>query len=203
MNAGLDVELPWGFNFGQLENIVNTNGGLTKSDLDAAVARILEQKFRFKADKLSGSVGLGSPKTRYGTGRITCDAGHIALSQKAALESMVLLKNDNNTLPIKAVNKVAVLGATVPYRTTDGGSTNTGGIIDFATDVRTGDLGSSRVFFDPAKGVGPFAGIQAAAPSGVTVVSGTSAAEASDADFIVVVAGLTARGRGRGVHPGG
>src|SRR5262249_16875310 len=33
VKAGLDVELPWGLNFSQLENIVNTNGGLTEADL--------------------------------------------------------------------------------------------------------------------------------------------------------------------------
>jgi beta-glucosidase len=196
VNAGLDVELPWGLNFGQLENIVNAGGGLTKSDLDTATARILEQKYRFKADKLSGPVGLGTPTTRYAKGRISCNASHIALSQRAALESMVLLKNDAGTLPIKGATKVAVLGATVPFKTTDGGSTNTGGTVNFATDVRTGDLGSSRAYFDPKDGVSPFAGIQMTAPGGVTVVSGTSAADAADADFIVVVAGLTAQDEG-------
>jgi beta-glucosidase len=197
VNAGLEVELPWGLNYGQLENIVNANGGLTKADLDKAVAHILEQKYRFKADKLTGSVGLGTPITRYSKGRISCNDSHIALSQKAALKSMVLLKNDSHTLPIpSSVHKVAVLGATVPFRTTDGGSTNTGGSLNFVTDVRTGDLGSSRVYFDPTKGVGPLAGIQATAPSGVTVVSGSSAADAADADFIVVMAGLTAQDEG-------
>jgi beta-glucosidase len=196
VKAGLDVELPWGLNYGQLENIVNSNGGLTKADLDAAVARILEQKFRFNADKPTGSVGLGSPRTRYMSSRIMCDAGHHNLAMKAAIESMVLLKNDNNTLPIKGVTKVAVLGAKVPYRTTNGGSTNTGGTVDFATDVRTGDLGSSRVYHDPSKGVGPYDGIKNTAPAGVTVVNGNTAADAGDADFVVVVAGLTAQDEG-------
>ena len=38
---------------------------------------------------------------------------HIALAEQAAEESMVLLKNDNNTLPIKrpTVHKIAVIGA--------------------------------------------------------------------------------------------
>jgi len=198
VKAGLDVELPWGLNFSQLENIVNSGGGLTRSDLGAAAARVLEQKFRFNADKVAGSVGLGSPRTRYSIHRIMCDARHIDLARKAALESMVLLKNERDTLPITANPgaKVVVLGAKVPYRTTNGGSTNTGGTIDFATDVRTGDLGSSRVYHDPIKGVGPFEGIQKTAPAGVTVTSGNSAADAADADFVVVVAGLTAQDEG-------
>jgi beta-glucosidase len=198
VKAGLDVELPWGLNFGQLENIVNANGGLTKADLDAATARVLEQKFRFNSDKPTGAVGLGSPRTSYMSSRIMCDARHVTLARKAAVESMVLLKNDNNVLPIAAggATKVAVIGAKVPYRTTNGGSTNTGGVVDFATDPRTGDLGSSRVYHEPSQGVGPYDGIKSTAPAGVTVVHGNSAADAADADFVVVVAGLTAQDEG-------
>src|SRR6185437_12501119 len=100
------------------------------------------------------------------------------------------------------------------YRTTDGGSTNTGGSVNFATDVRTGDLGSSRVYPDPTKSVGPFAGICVASggtPNGTTCVGGsvnvTTATNnggdlspvlsaASNADFVVVIAGLTAQDEG-------
>ena len=130
---------------------------------------------------------------------------------------MVLLKNDTGTLPINpSVKKVAVVGATVPYETNAGAQDkDTGGIVNFATDVRTGDLGSSRVFHDPAKGIGPFAGMCLAAggtPDGTTCggspsVSVTTAtnnagdlapvmAAAADADFVVVVAGLTAQDEG-------
>ena len=99
MNAGLDVELPWALNYGQLENLVTTPGsGLTEGRARrGGAARVLEQKFRFNADKLTGSVGLGTPRTRYVNSRISCDGGHLALAEKAALESMVLLKNDNQT----------------------------------------------------------------------------------------------------------
>jgi beta-glucosidase len=196
VKAGMDVELPWSLNYGQLENIVNTNGGLTKADIDKSVALILEQKFRFNADNLSGNVGLGTPKTRYRQSRIICDAAHAALAERAALESMVLLKNEGNTLPIKGATKVAVLGARVPFRVTDGATKDNVRFVDFAKDVTTGDLGSSRVFHDPAKGVGPFQGIKDAAPAGVEVVNPATVAEAADADFIVVVAGLTAEDEG-------
>jgi beta-glucosidase len=195
--AGLDVELPWALNFGQLVNIVNSKAGLTEADIERSARRVLEQKFRFEADSLDGDLGLGTPKTAYRNSRILCNGSHIKLAEKAAIESMVLLKNANSVLPINAsVAKVAVLGATVPYKTTNGGSTNTGGTVNFATDVRTGDLGSSRVYHDPELGVGPFAGIQMTAPAGVTVVTGASASDAADADFVVVVAGLTAEDEG-------
>ncbi len=191
LKAGLDVELPWVLNYGQLGAVIGT-AGVTKSDIDASVARILEQKFRFNADNLNGNVGLGSTKTAYVNGKIQCDGSHVKLAQKAAVESMVLLKNDNSTLPINpSVTKVAVISAkNVPYVTTND-SSNTANTITFATDVLTGDLGSSRVFHDPSEGRGPAKGLQDMAPSGVTVVTGSSADEAANADFIVVMAGLT------------
>jgi len=194
LHAGLDVELPWGLYYGQLENLKNS-GAVATADLRPSVERILYQKYRFKVDALSGNnIGLTPPTTVYSNSKISCDSTHIALATKAALESMVLLKNDKGTLPISpAVKKVAVIGAKVLYTTTDTGAAKS---VDFGTDPRTGDLGSSRAFFDPAKGVGPFAGIQAAAPSGVTVVNGNTADVAADADFVVVVAGLTPQDEG-------
>ena len=213
VNAGLDVELPWSMYYSQLKAL-NTGNAIQKAQLDAAVSRILYEKFRFKSDNLTGKIGLTPPVSIYSNNRISCDQTHIALSKRAALESMVLLKN-SGVLPISPmVQNLVVVGATVPYRTTDGGSTNTGGSVNFATDVRTGDLGSSRVYPDPTKSVGPFAGICVASggtPNGTTCVGGsvnvTTATNnggdlspvlsaASNADFVVVMAGLTAQDEG-------
>ncbi|HEY7372557.1 MAG TPA: glycoside hydrolase family 3 C-terminal domain-containing protein [Polyangia bacterium] len=226
VKAGLDVDLPWALSYGQLEKIVASKAGLTEDDLNVSVRRVLEQKFRFNAQPLTGAVGIGSQHTLYSKSRISCDGTHIALAEKAALESMVLLKNDGGTLPIKQTTAtVAVVGATVPYLTTNGGSTNTGGLVNFAQDVRTGDLGSSRVYSDPKKDVGAFAGICMAAggvpmevadannvrtsgtcenapPINVTTATTSDGdlspamAAASAADFVVVVAGLTAQDEG-------
>jgi beta-glucosidase-like glycosyl hydrolase len=139
------------------------------------------------------SLGLKTPTTSLdSTGSIQNSGANIDLSLRAATESMVLLKNENSTLPIprSTVKTIAVLGASVPFSTP--GTVPASGTINFATDVRLGDLGSSRVFSDPAASVGPFAGIQAAAAgSGITVVNGTDTSAAAGADFIVVVAGLT------------
>ncbi len=62
---------------------------------------------------------------------------------------------------------------------------------DFGTDPALGDRGSSRVNADPARTVGPFAGIQHAAGSERTVRKGHSAEDAADADVVVVVVGYT------------
>jgi beta-glucosidase len=201
VRAGLDIEMPWSLSYAQLETAVKT-GALTKADLDASAGRILEQKFRFNADSM-GSVGLGTPRTAYKNGRVLNNGEHINLARIAALESMVLLKNDGATLPITpALRKVAVLGADLPYVIL-GDSLSRKGHINFATDVAPGDLGTNGVYPDPAKTVGPFAGIQKAAPDGVTVVLGSNAGDAVDADFVVVVAGLTPEDEGEEFTLGG
>jgi beta-glucosidase len=215
VNAGLDVELPWAFNYGQLESLVNTKK-ISKTQIDTAVQRVLYEKFRFKSADLSGAVGLKPPITGYSyqKGQIYCgDGPHLALAKKAAVESMVLLKNDG-VLPISpSVKSIAVVGATVPYVINTGAS-DVPNIVNFATDVRGGDLGSSRVYPDPSKSVGPFAGICLAAggtPSpdgtscqGAQVTTATNSGgdltpvmnAASAADFVVVMAGLTAQDEG-------
>jgi beta-glucosidase len=200
MNAGMDVELPWSLNYAMLETLVQTKGGVNEQQVWNAAARVLEQKVRFQSYDLSKDPGLGQPKTTYEEGKIVysgCD-GHVDLSRKAAVESMVLLKNKDSTLPIKStVKKVAVLGVKdLPYKTKNDGKV-TNSYINFATDVHTGDMGSSRVFSDPALSVGPFAGIDRTKPNqDITVVTGSKAEDGADADFIVVIAGLTSEDEG-------
>jgi beta-glucosidase len=195
VNAGMDVELPWALNYSQLESLVAT-GELTNKQIDDSVSLILEQKLRFNSENLTGEIGLGTPSSVFSGDRISCEGEHVRLSRYAAIKSMVLLKNEGPVLPIAgSVKKVAVLSAKVPYRTknqTSGGTSKESYFeVNFAKDVLTGDMGSSRVFIDPAKGVAPFDGIKKLAPEGVEVVTGTSADAAADADFIVVMAGLT------------
>jgi beta-glucosidase len=212
--AGLDVELPWLYNYSNIQSLVN-NGDIKKADLDTAVSRILYEKYRFNADTLTGAVGLKPPVSIFdaGKGVITCDYTHVALAKKAAVESMVLLKNDNGVLPISpSVHKLAVVGATVPFNILDIPLN-----VNFATDVRTGDFGSSRVDPDPKRSVGPFAGFCQATGGtvsedgkscnggSVNVTTATNDSNgdlsavmnaANDADFVVVMAGLTPRDEG-------
>jgi beta-glucosidase len=191
VNAGLDMELPWAVNYQQLENVASL------AQLNTSAGYILSEKYRFKVAKLDQEPGLHRPKTVFSPrGSIENNADHIALARRAALEGAVLLQNNNATLPIKrsAVHTIAVIGAVIPYHVvfTENGK----GFVDFAHDVRLGDLGSSRVYSDPAKSTGPAAGIQAVAGSGITVVSGSDPALAAGADFVVVVAGLTPQDEG-------
>src|SRR5690606_34927565 len=61
----------------------------------------------------------------------------------------------------------------------------------FALDPALGDRGSSRVNGDPARAVGPYEGIQQIAGPERNVTHGSTAAEAADADAVVVVVGYT------------
>jgi len=215
VNAGLDMELPWRYNYSTLTNLVTT-GGLTSAQLATSTARILEQKYRFKVDKMSG-FGLKTPFTAYNVNSdssITKNdqvdpaigVSHIDLAEQAAEESMVLLKNQdsngNPVLPIKrTIQKIAVIGANVSYSlqetsSQDACQSGAGGTLnctlDFTNNVRTGDFGSSRVFSEPAKSMGPLDGLKADA-NGITVTAYNTAAAAQAAgfDFAVVIAGLT------------
>jgi len=87
------------------------------------------------------------------------------------------------------VTTVAVVGPTVDYFVRSDNPQNK--TFNFVTDAALGDRGSSRVRPDPALTMGPLAGIQAMAPAGVQVSGVSTAADAANADFAVVVVGLT------------
>lgn len=197
VEAGLDVEVPWTMNYAQLQSVVSA-GRLSMAQINASVSRILEQKFRFKSARIDQPIGLETPTTSMDKGSIIGNDHHIELAKTTALKSMVLVKNDAGTLPIKtdgSVKTIAVLGAKVPYNLIS--TTPASGVIDFAVDQPLGDRGSSRVNADPAKTTGPTAGLAAAgARHSVTVKSGNTAAEAAGADFVVVMVGLTPQNEG-------
>jgi len=216
VHAGLDVELPWSLHFAQLPSLMDKPGGVTTSQIDDSVGRVLEQKFRFGiaypsngSDSRSGPWGLGTATTtlggQYGDS-LTNTRNHLDLAAESEVRSAVLLSNGTGStpvLPISAPNPgmtIAVVGLdrNIDISTSTnfqpGGST----ILHFATDVNTGDRGSSRVNSDPALSIGPYDGIKAAALNHgvVSVTSGNSVAAAQAANFVVVVVGLTAGDEG-------
>ncbi len=102
--AGIDLETPDPDGFVNLKKYVN-EGKISIAELDAAVTRILVAKFRLglfddpyvdpeNAEKIVGS------------------ASKRAIAHKAAQEAMVLLKNDNNFLPLdrNKVKTIALIG---------------------------------------------------------------------------------------------
>ncbi|MBB3056274.1 glycoside hydrolase family 3 N-terminal domain-containing protein [Mucilaginibacter gotjawali] len=79
------------------EDAINAvkKGLLTEKEIDGALSRILRTEFKlgFYDDPTL------NPYHAYGADSVHNDA-HIALARKAAQQSMVLLKNDNNILPL-------------------------------------------------------------------------------------------------------
>jgi beta-glucosidase len=194
--AGLDMELPWNWDFNSIDN---SSSGVTSSQLQTAAKRILEQKYRFGADQ---GKGLKSSTATFSNGSITNPNTDLAL--EAAEKSMVLLKNDDKALPLAtSISKIAVIGAKLDYwAPVDGSGSTTGpginnraddannGTIDFANGVRIGDVGSSRVRYDASKATSPCQGFQNLLGKDKVTCS-NSASDASGKDAVIVVAGLT------------
>ena len=103
LNAGLDMDM---VSEGLLTTIGKSleEGKVSMSQIDAAVKRILTAKYE---------LGLFDDPYKY------CDESrrseiytdeNRAFARKVATESMVLLKNDNQVLPLKRTSKIAVIG---------------------------------------------------------------------------------------------
>ncbi|OQX67133.1 MAG: hypothetical protein B6A08_16955 [Sorangiineae bacterium NIC37A_2] len=195
IKAGLDIEVPWAIHFSTLPQLVQ-EGRVPVQYVDRAVTRVLEQKLRWGTAYKDSPWGPQPTVTGYDVaeGKITNSEPHVALAAEAAEKGAVLLKNEG-ILPIpEATKKVAVIGAKIEYAVkSDGSALKT---FDFARDVALGDRGSSRVLPDPALSIGPFDGLSAHKHSGTEVIAGNTAAEVGDADFVVVVVGLTSGDEG-------
>jgi beta-glucosidase len=102
--AGLDVELPNNIVFGKGLGQALAKHKLTEKQIDAAVRRVLYCKFK------AGIFDLPAPDAA--AAAKVCDSSeHRALALEAAKKTIVLLKNDNSTLPIKiGIRKIAVVG---------------------------------------------------------------------------------------------
>src|SRR5438445_1510412 len=109
LKAGTDLEC--GFGKGQaypaLVDAVHQNL-ITEPEIDNALRRLFNARFR---------LGMFDPPSSYAYGRIPVSENnsqqHRLLSLKAARESMVLLKNQDKTLPLKSgIGRIAVIGPT-------------------------------------------------------------------------------------------
>ena len=85
--AGLDLEMPITQQYGNSLKKLVEQGQVPAELIDEAVLRILRQKIRFAQ---VGQIGRYSPE-------VLADPEHLALARRAAVESIVLLKNE---LPI-------------------------------------------------------------------------------------------------------
>lgn len=174
--AGLDIEMPAGvwFSF-RLVDAVHA-GEVPMSVIDEAARRVIRKKLEFRVDARESV----SPD-------VVESAEHRALTREVAERSFVLLKNEQQALPLVAPASLVVVGT-------------------LASQTNLGDRGSSNSV--PSSAVSPLAGIQARAGGiPVTHVPGsdmvgapplTTAEEAQvkAASAAVVVVGLTTMDEG-------
>jgi beta-glucosidase len=104
LKAGMDIELPGRYIFGDSLRDAIARGIVPSGVLDSAVSHVLAAKFRLglfehhTVDPDAAERGNDTPSDR-------------ALALKAARESIVLLKNDNAVLPLKtSIHSIAVIG---------------------------------------------------------------------------------------------
>lgn len=106
INAGIDMVMAVdgdldGFQAGVRAGVVD--GSISEERINDAVRRILRQKFRF---------GLfENPFPDKSLIKLIGIPEHRAVARQAVRESMVLLKNENQTLPLKKNSKIVVVGA--------------------------------------------------------------------------------------------
>lgn len=105
MHASVDMDMEGEAYINHLKELVN-EGAIKEKQIDAAVRRILRQKF---------ALGLFDDPYRYSDKErekeLTLTNEHRETAREVARKSMVLLKNENNTLPFsKDVESVALIG---------------------------------------------------------------------------------------------
>jgi beta-glucosidase len=140
--AGCDLEMPGTASSGNDAKIIAAvqDGRLNETDVDKLAVRIVEMVLQAQAGQQKGF-------------RYDAEAHH-SLARKIAAESCVLLKNDDDILPLKAGAKLAVIGgfAKTPRYQGAGSSKINPTRMDNALEELT-KLGFSAVYADGYKGL--------------------------------------------------
>lgn len=102
LEAGIDVELPTTDCYEHLPEAIE-NGEMSEATLDEAARRVLRMKFR-KGLVDDPTVGAGAAADAFNTEAAT------ELTERAARESIVLLKNEDDLLPLDDTDSLAVVG---------------------------------------------------------------------------------------------
>jgi beta-glucosidase len=123
-NGGLDLEMPFGVYYAP-EKILPLikNGTMSQATIDDKVRRIL---------RVAADFGwLDRPQMDIDIPRYNLEGR--AVSLEAAIEGAVLLKNENNALPLdrKVIKTIAVIGPTAAQTVTTGGGS--GEVVSFAS----------------------------------------------------------------------
>ncbi len=160
LKSGMDMEMPYLFRYAVLHSKLK-KGDITEQDIDTAAARILR------------ALISTLPEHKKQPESVILSKEHIALAREAAAKGMVLLKNNNKTLPITANKKIAVVGR-------------------YANKRNTGDHGSSNVFSPYA--ITPYEGMcKRFGENNVSLYNGCKVSDAikasQDCDYILVCVG--------------
>ncbi len=132
LNAGIDMDMVGEGFLTTLKNSV-ASGKVKLKDIDAACRRILEAKYK---------LGLFDDPYRYcdlnrAATEIFTDANR-AVARKLATETMVLLKNDGQLLPLKKSGTIAVIGPLADAKENMPGTWSVAANFNNATSILTG-----------------------------------------------------------------
>jgi len=130
------------------ENAVEAvkQGLLTEKEIDNALSALLRTEFKLGFYDDPASI----PFHTYGADSVN-NAAHIALARNAAAQSMVLLKNDHNVLPLKKSNysSIMVLGPNAAsYDAMVGNYHGTSKVINFVEGITAAAGPGTRVEYD-------------------------------------------------------
>lgn len=103
MNAHLNMDMVWGDYLRYGEELVK-EGKVSEKQIDMMCREILIMKFR---------LGLFDDPYKYGNGRWKTETylpENMEIARDVARKSMVLLKNEDNVLPLKGTEKIALIG---------------------------------------------------------------------------------------------
>lgn len=178
MNAGMDVEMPLPIEYHNKLLKAVEDGEVSEETLNTAVERIIRTLLVFE----------NSPeKCEEYTMDMVASKEHTELAREAAEKSMVLIKNDNGTLPLnKDMKKVLVVGK-------------------LAAKANTGDHGSSNIHAPYV--VTQLEGFKNYFGEGVEIIHldeekvEEAKVQAKEADCVIIIAGNDAQDEGEFVVP--
>ncbi|MEN0067606.1 MAG: glycoside hydrolase family 3 N-terminal domain-containing protein [Myxococcota bacterium] len=179
IEAGLDVEMPMPVHYARALLEAVQRGDVAEHNVDASVRRVLRTLTVFE----------NTPDPQTYPQDLVAHPDHVALAREVAEASMVLVKNDDQTLPLDkgAMKRVLILGK-------------------LAGRENTGDHGSSRIFAPHV--VTPLAGIQALLGRQVKIIHldernlEKARRLAATVDGVIIVAGHDYHDEGESLSPG-
>lgn len=137
LNAGVDMDLQGGIYQSYLKKSLQ-EGKITEKQIDEAVRRVLRLKFE---------LGLFEDPYKF------CNAerekntllapAHRAAAREVSRKSIVLLKNDNNALPLRKTQKIALIGPLADNKTELIGNWNGAGNFNDCVSLKEGFKGAS------------------------------------------------------------